>query len=250
MATRRELAETHQISALGVIAPPPIHVQSPKFEGSLATLFRCVKDHKVELADVPLAPICEAYFAYLMQAHISDLDEAAAALTVLAYLLERKAWALLPSPEAEPESEEPLELPPPSVHEYAMAIESLRLWQDERSRTFFRSPELGTDVYELPYKLEDVSSDDLARAFARLLAKATPNPSANVAKTRRSLSDVMIEVMRALDDSWRDLEGLLPPPFTREDAVYFFLALLELVRLGQAGIRLGNDTVQFARRPR
>lgn len=249
MAARRELAEATTISALGVIAPPPIHVESPKFEGSLATLFQCVKDQKVQLSDVPLAPICEAYFCYILQAKIQDLDEAAAALTVLAYLLERKAWALLPSPEPEPSAEEPMELPAVSVHEYSTAIEALRLWHEERSLNFFRS-DGGPDVYELPYQLSDVTPDDLARAFAKLLAKASPHPEANLSRARRSLSDTMIWVMRLLDDSWRNLEDLLEQPFTREDAVYFFLSLLELVRLGQAGIRVEEGSVQFARRAR
>jgi chromatin segregation and condensation protein Rec8/ScpA/Scc1 (kleisin family) len=177
---------------------------------------------------------------------LKDLDEAAAALTVLAYLLERKAWALLPTPEPEPEAEEPIELPAASVHEYSTAIEALRMWQEERSKSYFRTD--GTDVYDLPFSLEDVTPDDLARAFAKLLAKAIPNEDANVAGKRRSLSDTMILVMRALTKEWKNLEDLMESPFTREDAVYFFLALLETVRLGQARIRANDGAVQFAGR--
>lgn len=247
MAPRRELADTHSITALGVISPPPIHVESPKFEGSLATLFRCVKEHKVELADVPLSPICEAYFTYLIQATLDDLDEAAAALAVLAYLLERKAWSLLPSLEPEPEAEEPMELPASTSHEYALAIDALKQWHEERSRTFFRSPDSGPEIYELPYSLGDVQPEDLARAFARLLSKATVNPDANVARARRSLSEQMVVVLKSIDKTWKSLEDLIVLPFTREDAVYFFLAILELVRLGQVAIRVQDELVQFAR---
>ncbi len=247
MAPRRELVDNNTVTALGVIAPLPIHVESPKFEGSLATLFRCVKDHKVHLLDVPLSPVCEAYFTYLIQATIDNLDEAAAALTVLAYLLERKAWALLPSAEPEPEAEEPLELPASGAHEYGLAIEALTMWQEERSKAYFRSPESGPDVYELPYSLGDVKPEDLVRAFTRLLEKATLHPEANVAKSRRSLSDQMVVVLKAVTAAWTYLEDLIEPPFSREDAVYFFLALLELVRLGQVGIRTNEESVQFAR---
>src|SRR4051812_16701440 len=107
MALRQELAErTAAATALGGIAPPPIHVTTPTFDGSLGTLFRCVREHKVQLLDVPLFPICEAYFIYLLKAELKDLDEAAAALAALAYLLERKAWALLPVEEPEPDMDE------------------------------------------------------------------------------------------------------------------------------------------------
>src|SRR5579862_9053880 len=95
----RATPERHQptaIAALGVVAPPPILVQTPTFDGSLGMLFQCVRDQKVDLMEVPLAPICEAYFLYLMQSADVQLDEAAAALIALAYLLERKAWGLLP----------------------------------------------------------------------------------------------------------------------------------------------------------
>src|SRR5579885_2128383 len=120
MAASRDSQETHLtvVAGLGLVAPPPIHIQTATFEGSLATLLRCVRDNKVHLLDVPLLPVCEAYFDYLVQTQLADLDEAAAALLALSYLLERKAWALLPNDEPEPEPEEPLELPEPTVAEF------------------------------------------------------------------------------------------------------------------------------------
>src|SRR5579872_2660477 len=128
------------VSPLGVVAPPPIHVQTATFDGSLATLFNCVREHKVELLEIPLAPICEAYFEYILTSPNTSLDEAAAALVALAYLLERKAWLLLPTPEPEPEELEALSPPEPTVYEFTAAIEALRVWHDERSNLFFRAP--------------------------------------------------------------------------------------------------------------
>jgi segregation and condensation protein A len=251
MALRQELAEqTAAVTALGVIAPPPIHVTTPTFDGSLGTLFRCVKEHKVQLLDVPLFPICEAYFIYLLKAELKDLDEAAAALAALAYLLERKAWALLPVPEPEPDMEEAMELPEPSTHEFDLAIEVLREWQEERSRQFFRSPEAGPDPYELPYTLGNVSAEDLARAFHKLLQRATPEEVKPLNKPRKSLSEQMVIVLKAMTEEWRSLERLITEPFTKSDAVYWFLALLELVRLGQVAIRLREEEVEFARAKR
>src|ERR1051326_3802442 len=89
-AARKPKKHDEAVTALGVIAPPPISVESPHFSGSLAALFACVKERKVDLLDVPLMPVCEAYFLYLFEAAVKDLDEAAAALVALAYLLERK----------------------------------------------------------------------------------------------------------------------------------------------------------------
>jgi len=247
MAPRHELADRKdRLSALGVIAPPPIHVQSPKFDGSLATLFSFVRDHKVDLLDIPLFPICEAYFAYLMQSELRDLDEAAAALSALAYLLERKAWLLLPVPDPEPDFEEAMELPEPTSHEYRVAIEALQMWHEERSQLFFRAPEAGPDPYELPYTLANVGVGDLARAFERVLRKAQPEPLTTV-RPRKSLQEQMKLVLLTITNEWTKLEDLITQPYTRTDAVYWFLALLELIRLGQVNARVSEDEVEFMR---
>jgi segregation and condensation protein A len=247
LAARKESEQKGRVSALGVIAPPPIHVESPHFQGSLATLFSFVRDHKVDLLDIPLFPICEAYFSYILQTQVSDLDEAAAALSALAYLLERKAWALLPVPEPEPEYESESEDYEPTIHQYGLAISALSHWYEAREQIFFRSPDAGPDPYELPYQLSNVTAADLARAFERLLNRAQPEPVAPLSKPRKSLEEQMQLVLLAVSDEWRPLEKLVTEPFTREDAVYWFLALLELIRLGQIAARLEGEDVQFAR---
>ncbi|HSI73189.1 MAG TPA: segregation/condensation protein A [Fimbriimonas sp.] len=245
MAPRHALERTEKISALGVIAPPPIHVETPTFSGSLGMLFACVREHKVELLDIPLFPICEAYFLYLLTAEKQNLDEAAAALVALAYLLERKAWMLLPVPDPEPEYEEPMELIDPTAHEYRLAIETLQVWQEERSHLFFRSPDAGPDLYELPYTLSDVSIADLSRAFERLIRRAQPELPEILSRPRKSLDEQMKLVMLVLSDEWTSLDDLIDPIFTRSDLVYWFLALLELMRLGQVLARLFEGDIQF-----
>ena len=249
MALRRELAEqAAHITPLGVIAPPPLRIETPVFEGTLASLFKCVRDAKIDLRDIPLFPICEAYFEYLIAASLDNLDEAAVALLALSYMLERKAWALLPTPEPEPEIEDEYEALPPTSHEYATVVETLKIYQEERSQWFFRSADAGPSAYELPYTLSNVRPEDLARAFQRLMERAQPSEDAQVSnKPRRSIADQMKVVLGILQKDWTALDQIITEPFTREDAVYWFLALLELVRLGQAGIRVEGETVEFAR---
>jgi segregation and condensation protein A len=235
------------VTALGVVSPIPIQVESPRFNGSLAMLFGCVREHKVDVLDVPLLPICEAYFQYLLGASLRDLDQAAAALVALAYLLERKAWALLPVAEPEPEADDAAALMPPSTHEYELAIQALSLWEEEREKFFFRPPDCGPEPYELPFEIGNVTILDLARAFEKLLTKASPEPVAPLNKPRRSLSEQMKVVMRRLSTEWKPLEALITLPFSTEEAVYWFLALLELIRLGQATVKLQEDEVHFSR---
>lgn len=238
------------VTALGVVTPPPIHVESPRFSGSLATLFQCVRDRKIDLRDVPLAPVCEAYFEYLRANFGADFDGAGAALEALSYLVERKAWLLLPSLEAEPEMEEPALLIEPSTHLFEEAIDSLRERRLLRERMHFRVPEPDPDPYLPPAEERPITVGDLARVFERLLAKAVPESFEPPAQPRRSLSDHMRVVLSALTHEPRTLDELVTPPFTRTEAVWWFLALLELIRLDQAVVAWRNDDVVFARRPR
>jgi segregation and condensation protein A len=237
------------ITALGVVAPPPILVQTPAFEGTLATLFRCVREHKVDLMEVPLEPICEAYLMYLMENADTNLDEAAAALTVLAYLLERKAWQLLPVPEEdEPEMEEPTALVDATVYEYGDVIQALVGGYEERSKLFFRTHGPDLDQYEIPFSVGEVTAGDLARAFERLLKRATPEPVELLSKPRKSIQEQMKVVLMSLSTEFKRIDDLFVGEYTRNDAVYWFLALLELIRLHRAAVKLEGEEVLFAKK--
>lgn len=244
MAAIEETGLAHP-TALGVVAPPPIQVECDGFSGSLAALFHCARIGQVNLLDVPLFPVCEAYFRYLVDTADGDIDAAAAALVALAYLLERKAWLLLPAaiPDEEPEYDAPAELEAGSIAEYGAAIEALRQWEAEREQIHFRSSDPG---YELPFDLSAVTPDDLAKALERLLRRALPDPDALVARQRRSLADQMRAVRESLGPEPRPIDDLVTGEFTRTEAVWWFLALLELIRLGEANVRLEGEHVLFS----
>lgn len=246
MSSTQELARTEAVTALGVTQPPEILVECEAFTGSLATLFLCVREGKVDLLGVPLAPICEAYLGYLVDSAGHDLDRASAALAVLAYLLERKAWALLPNEDEEPETEETLEDAEPWVHEFAPAIEALRALADERGQVYFRPNESESTTYELPLDLGDVTLFDLSRSLKRLLERAVPEPPDSLRKPARSLAEMMTVVLGVLPLDFRPLDEIVTGEFTRSEVVWWFLALLELIRLGQARVRLQEGEVEFA----
>ena len=196
-----------------------------------------------------MEPICEAYLCYLMESPAANLDEAAAALTVLAYLLERKAWQLLPVVEEdEPEMDEATALPDPTTYEYADVIQRLMENHDERTKLFFRTATPQLDLYEIPYDVGDVTAGDLAKAFERLLRRANPEPVELLAKPRKSIQEQMKFVLLALKPSYQRIEEMFVGEYTRTDAVYWFLALLELIRLGSAQVKLEGEEVLFAKK--
>lgn len=246
MAARPKKSAIPLIAGTGIVAPAPIHIDLPVYSGSLAGLFACIRDGQVDLLGVALGPICEAYYRYLIENADRSLDEAAAGIAALSWLLERKAWLLLPVEEEPEEMEEPAELPAPIVGELGPAIEVLRMGEEARELLFFRPVEASPDPYELPFSLSEVSAEDLARALQNVLARANPDPPVPVDEEPWSLSRQIEVVLRALTPSWTSLEMLIVPPYSRTEAVCWFLALLELIRLGQAVVRLHDGDAQFA----
>jgi len=232
--------------ALGLIAPPDLQIESDGFTGSLGTLFKLAREHRIDLANVAIAPICASYWVYVLECRDHDLEPAAVALVALAYLVERKAWGLLPTNVPEPEEAEELAPLEPWVAEFTDAILALSEKADERDALYFRASD-PRDQYELPMDFESVDATALALALQRLLERAAPDPPGHTQKPSRSLSDVILVVMGELTPSFRELGEMLPDGYTRTDCVWWFLALLELMRLGQARAKVEDGLAMFCR---
>lgn len=234
--------------SLGFVRPPNIQIESEAFTGSLAMLFECVRSRKVDLQGVPLGPVCTAYFAYIRGTDELDIEAAATGMTALSYLLERKAWHLIPTPEDdEPEGDDLLDEIEPWAGDFQPAMEALTERKHERESLFFRHPESDAQRYELPISAGEATSDDLASALERLLARATKPEIPTVETPKRTLAEQMQIVMATLKPEPESLDTLIPGPITKLDAVWWFLALLELIRLAQARVVMQNGEPLFAR---
>ncbi|HET6645372.1 MAG TPA: segregation/condensation protein A [Fimbriimonadales bacterium] len=236
------LKEQESLSPAGVSTTPPLRVESQAFTGSLATLFHLARDCRVDLVLIPLAPVCEAYIQYIEEMEEGDVDSAGAALLALAYLVERKAWALLPIADPPPPQELP-ELPEPTAHEYASVTDSLEEMRRRREQLFFRAVDQ-SDAYELPLDLGSLRADDLARVFERLMDRAVPDKVVSLNRPRPSLAEVMRSVVRQIRRlGAATIDDVLPEAFSRLDVVFTFLAVLELLRIGQIKARIADGEV-------
>ncbi|HWP31199.1 MAG TPA: segregation/condensation protein A [Fimbriimonadales bacterium] len=237
--------EQETLTRIGLGTPPPLYVESEVFSGSLVLLFHLAREGKVNLAEVPLSPLCEAYLEYLKEIAFEDVEHAGAALFALAYLVERKAWALLPIADPPPPEEPPI-LPEPTVEEYNPVIEQLVFQYEDRSKTFFRTAPIDKESFEPPIELGNVSIDDLAKAFEKVLARAKPVEVEKLARPRPTLSEVMGNIMRTLRQVGKGgFETILPENYTRFDAVFVFLGVLELIRIGKLHAELKDGEVWF-----
>ena len=81
-------------------------VAVPAFEGPIDLLLQLVNTHQVDIYDVPLADVVDAFVAEVAGWEAVDLPTVSEFLVVAAVLVEMKSRRLLPGPdEVEPDEE-------------------------------------------------------------------------------------------------------------------------------------------------
>ena len=236
----------------------PYEVHTPVYEGPFDLLLHLILREEVELWEVSLSAIVDAYLAELQglvngagTQPILDLDVATEFLLIAATLVELKARRLLPGLEDLELDEELLRfeerdlllarlLECKTFKDAAAAFEA-RIRRAERSLPRRAGPE---DPYRLlePDPLERVRPAAL-RAAALRVFKAVPPvvvDTEHIAPVRASVRDAVDTMLRLLPDSepmsFRALVAGVP---TRLEFVVRFLAVLELYKQGVI------DLVQF-----
>lgn len=219
----------------------PVVVKLERFEGPLDLLLHLIKRDEIDIYDIPIARITQQYLAYLELMRSLDLEVAGEFLVMAATLMRIKAKMLLPAPRAEEEEEEgdPREELVQRLLEYRQfkeAASTLRLREEERRHLYERGllPPLD-DAGPLP--LAPASLFDLMDAFHRVVARI-PEPA--VYEVRVEIFDVeekMTEIARAAaEDGTVMFSALLLRCRARAEMVVTFIALLELIKLGQVTV--------------
>ncbi len=219
---------------------PPVAL--PAFEGPLDLLLHLIREHRVDIADIPILQITDQYLAYLRAMEAMNLNVAGEFLLMAATLLEIKSRMLLPKPpraEDAEEGEDPrLELVRrlEDYQRYKLFIETLAGWEDDRRALFFRGAGDYGGEYVLPVGFGDLKPSALLKALHRLLAEAGDDGGQAVTSVRRqkmTLRLAMASLRHKVERGGPDgvlLEDCFEPPYVRLEIVMLFLALLELLR--------------------
>jgi segregation and condensation protein A len=236
-------------AASAAIAAPPT-VRLDMFEGPLDLLLHLVRAGRMDIFDLPIAPLCDQYLTYLNAMEEFDLTVAGEFLVMAATLLEIKSRMLLPTPPKETEEasegmggdvEDPrAELVRRLLEygKYQAIAETLKHAEAERRAVFFRPPTEYSGAYAIPPKFGELSAEDLLRALERMLAEVGAGERA-VTSVRRQKITLRMKMREVLSLTERAgiagvmLADLLPePPFVLLEVVLLFLALLELLKQG------------------
>jgi segregation and condensation protein A len=219
-------------------------VETPVYEGPFDLLLQLILAEEVDLYEINLARIVDAYLAEIERMQSLDLDVATEFLLIAATLVELKSRRLLPTGD-DVDLDEELALweerdlllhrlvECKTFKEAAVALSVLSAEADRRvGRT------LGVDERYaglMPDLLEGVTPDDVRRAYLRAIAPR-PIPRIDldhVAPVRASVTDAMAELVDELPRVGRiTFRALTAALVERLEVVVRFLAVLELFKVG------------------
>lgn len=228
--------------------PEGLTVRVESFVGPLDLLLHLCRTNEVDLANLPIRAITEQYLAHLESVHFQDLDTAGAFMVMAATLIYLKSKLLLPvDPEAQTDTldEEGLLLRQElalRLREYAR-VKALGAWLAEREAE--QALLYGRTVGELPppedVPLEDLSVHLLQRAITRLIEEQKRQMPRQIEPNPLSVLERMGEIIELLRHTWSILfSSVAGQERIRAEWVVTLLALLELVRLGQARAHQGD----------
>lgn len=219
-------------------------VQTPLYQGPFDLLLHLILREELDLYEISLARIVDAYLAELERMEVLDLDVATEFLLIAATLVELKTKRLLPD-DRDVDLDDELALWEErdfllarllDCKTFKDAAKVLAALADDASHSYPRLVGLEDRFLDLaPDLLEGVTADQIHAAFLRATApKPVPTVSVeHLAAIRASVTDAVEELIDELPRlgrvSFRDLTSSF---VDRLEVVVRFLAVLELYKQG------------------
>jgi len=222
----------------------PYAVDTPVFQGPFDLLLHLILREQVDLYEVSLSSIVDAYLRELERMEELDLEIATEFLMIASTLVELKTKRLLPA-ETDLDLDDELALWEErdlllsrllECKTFKDAARALQQLAAEAGRSYPRTAGLEERFFGLaPDMLEGIDGQDLHRAFLRATAPK-PVPTVDIGHIhaiRISVADAVEELVDELPRAGRITFRELTEPFVeRLEVVVRFLALLELYKQG------------------
>jgi segregation and condensation protein A len=228
-----------------IAEPNSITIRVESFEGPLDLLLHLCRTEEIDLTKLPVRSITDQYLAHLESVRFQDLETAGAFMVIAATLIYLKSKLLLPVSPSDPaealddEGELLRQELALRLREYAR-VKALGSWLGERESQ--QALLYGRLSSELPppedVPLADLSVHLLARAIERMIDEQKRQRPREVEPNPLSVLERMSEILDLLRHTWSVLfSSIAGHERVRAEWVVTLLALLELVRLGQARAR-------------
>lgn len=206
------------------------------FEGPLDLLLYLIKKNDLDVYDIPIAFVLEAYMKHVDSLRELNIDLAGEFLHMAAELAYIKSRMLLPDDFIGEEEEEEAD-PRADLVRRLLEYQQFR----EAAEKISGQHQLHRDVF-VPLRKEKIESDtdgpieatmsDLISAFSQVLSRMHVDDAHLVAIDRISVNERIYELIERIKQGETvSLDELLVAPIHRYHVVVTFLALLEMCRL-------------------
>ncbi len=224
--------------------------QLKDFDGPLDLLLFLINKEKIDIKDIFVSQITDQYISLVRGASDLDMDEATDFLVMAATLLEIKSRAMLPRPPAVEEGEEDPEAALiRQLEEYKRfreTADAMKQFERAAGNLFTKLPE----EYPLPpqeTELVGLTLEGLTAAFLRIWQRKPEQPDEenqvnhyaprDIRRDEHNVQDCMLALLKGIRRKGRmTFEEAFSDAPTKEEVVTLFLALLELLKLGETHI--------------
>src|SRR3954447_8848488 len=226
----------HQQDFESILEAYPVRLE--KFEGPLDLLLHLIKQHQVDIYDIPIAAITAQYLEYIDLMQELDLDVAGEFLVMAATLIHIKSRMLLPR--VDPAQEDPDEDPREALirrllehQKFKAAAELLHERETLRSAQWTRPDGPIAEIAgEAPEPEIEVDLFSLIAAFRTVVERAKQRPKVYLPSEQIPIEERIEQLMSRLSETEAlGFEDLFDDINTRAGLVVTFLALLEMIRL-------------------
>ena len=210
-----------------------------EFEGPLDLLLYLIKRDKIDIHDIPIAPITKSYMEYLELMQQLNLDVAGEFMVMAATLIHIKSKMLVPVEPTEAAGDEEVEDPREALvqrllelQRYKEAAGILHQQAQIRSATWTRPDTVLPRFDDSGEEMLEAGLYDLISAFRELLDRRKVLLAHEVEADGKSIEERMSELLELIKEG-QSLEflELFAALETKQDMIVTFLALLELIRL-------------------
>ena len=217
------------------------------FDGPLDLLLTLIGKAKIDIRDIFVSEITDQYLEIVRNAPDLNMEESSDFLVIAATLLEIKSRAMLPKPapteEEDPETELIRRLE--EYKQFKETAENMKSFEEAAKHVFTKLPE----EYPLPpqeYELTGLTLEGLTEAFIRIWSRKPAlddDPESNhyaprnIRRDSHTVQECMLDLLKAVKKKKRiRFAEALDNAATKEAVVTYFLAVLELLKLGQMHI--------------
>lgn len=220
-----------------------LNFEIDKFSGPLDILLQLIEQEKLDISQISLAKVTDQYLEYLDKQQDLLAEELADFLVIATKLLMIKSKILLPQlTDEEDDSAEQLEAQLKMYKEYLEASKKVEKIINKKNFLFTRErfPVNFHSTFSPP---SDLKADDLKKIFEELIKRIDyiTNLPQKIIEKVISLQEMVSNLRQILNQTSKiSFKEIIKTTKSKHEVVICFVALLELIKSGEAVVSQSN----------